>query len=64
VWPIFDCYSNMPLFVYRIRDDGARSPVICEGWYLTCMWKILALNLKHHLSKKGCLGKNEIHLFF
>jgi hypothetical protein len=20
VWPIFDCYSNMPLFVYRIRD--------------------------------------------
>ena len=20
VWPIFDCYSNMPLVVYRIRD--------------------------------------------
>jgi len=20
VWPIFDCYSNMPLFAYRIRD--------------------------------------------
>jgi hypothetical protein len=20
VWPIFDCYSNMPLFVYRIQD--------------------------------------------
>jgi hypothetical protein len=20
VWPTFDCYSNMPLFVYRIRD--------------------------------------------
>jgi hypothetical protein len=19
-WPIFDCYSNMPLVVYRIRD--------------------------------------------
>ena len=20
MWPIFDCYSNMPLFAYRIRD--------------------------------------------
>ena len=20
MWPIFDCYSDMPLFVYRIRD--------------------------------------------
>ena len=27
MWPIFDCYSNMPLFVYRIRDVILECPM-------------------------------------
>ena len=48
VWPIFDCYSNMPLFVYRIRDvilelHLNNISVICE--YLCTTIILLPTNL-------------------
>jgi len=62
VWPIFDWYSNMPLFVYRIRD------VILECWIVSYVhlhtnpFLLRELTLKHWSLKQSKRGSRELIL--
>ena len=56
VWPIFDCYSNMPLFVYRIRDVILEFDI--QNLRLVILYALLGISviMVAHARFQGYLG--------
>jgi hypothetical protein len=47
--PIFDCYSNMPLFVYRIRDVILEFDI--QNLRLVILYVLLGISVIMHSQK-------------
>jgi hypothetical protein len=64
--PIFDCYSNMPLFVYRIRDVILEYQISCILVCTSCDSFItdISSHQNYEFMKENIFSNKKIILFY